>query len=336
MEMTKHTAKPDVLSNGVVTRVVGDTLAYASFENGRFTRAFVPEAVEGFDGEVFKELRIVEGAHIAARFQPRSDIVTHITVLRTKKTPATAFRSVELEAQVPSRRPSARGPRYELLPEAHAKGTTIARRALPKATQSFGKLLDTEILWPGDLLLTRDIKPGRISGAITQVQANGGYELTDSRWTHAAMYLGDGESVVEATFENPVFGGSVRITKLDDYCQGSDILRFRRSNFIVDEKQGWRVCVRALSRLNTNYNLLDAATMWFNVVIMGRGFYGEKMHRSIFPAVVCSTLYADAYNEATRRSLGEVNGTCVPAWLSCSDEFTDLKVVWRAIQVANM
>ena len=45
-------------------------------------------------------------------------------------------------------------------------------------------------------------------------------------------------------------------------------------------------------------------------------------------AVVCSTFYADSYNEAFRSTLGEVNGSCVPAWLSQSNAFVDVATSW--------
>jgi len=161
------------------------------------------------------------------------------------------------------------------------------------------------------------------------VQQKGGYHPDDAMWTHAAMYVGDGASIVEATFDNLREGGDVRLTNLDDYCTGKHVLKFRRSRYVTDTQLGWKVCVRAFSRLKKPYSFAAAARMWFDVAIRGNGFYDQE--RPVSKAVICSTLYADSYNEATRRLLGEVSGVCVPAWLSGSDEFEDVQPEWLSI-----
>ena len=146
------------------------------------------------------------------------------------------------------------------------------------------------------------------------------------------MYVGDGANVVEATFDSVLGGGNVRLTSLDDYSQGSYSLRFRRSKYIADEREGWRICIRAMSRLGKPYDFVQAVLMWFSVVFKGRGFFSGEMQRPTSAAVICSMLYADSYNEATRRSLGEVSGICVPAWLSRSEEFSDIQAEWLEIE----
>jgi hypothetical protein len=219
----------------------------------------------------------------------------------------------------------------ELHPGSAATSKASAARALPQATRRFGKLVNSTVLKPGDLLLSRELNPDRISTHITTVQVEGGYEEIDGRWTHAAMYVGDDSNVVEATFDGLTSGGSVRLTSLDTYCEGAHALRFRRSKFVKDDRDGWRVCIRALSRLKEPYSFVHLVEMWFNVVFRGKGFYSDERYGHAADAIVCSTLYADAYNEALRRSLGEVNGLCVPAWLSASDEFEDLDVPWTRL-----
>jgi hypothetical protein len=143
------------------------------------------------------------------------------------------------------------------------------------------------------------------------------------------MYVGDGASIDEATFDSLREGGDVRLTNLDDYCTGKHVLKFRRSRYVKDAQLGWKVCVRAFSRLKRPYSFAAAARMWFDVAISGIGFYEQE--RPVSKAVICSTLYADSYNEATRRLLGEVSGVCVPAWLSGSDEFEDVQPEWLSI-----
>ena len=219
----------------------------------------------------------------------------------------------------------------ELHPKRAPSEQTLVPRALPHVTRAFGKLVDTTPLAPGDLLLTRELSPDRISKLIAKVQSSGGYGEADARWTHAAMYLGDGMSVVEATFDSVREGGSVRISSLDGYCTGAHSIRVRRSRFVSSERQGWRICVRAMSRLGRPYNFMEALIMWFKVMFQGRGFYDADERQSTSAAVICSMLYADSYNEATRRCLGEINGVCVPAWLSVADEFEDIQAEWLKI-----
>jgi hypothetical protein len=59
------------------------------------------------------------------------------------------------------------------------------------------------------------------------------------------------------------------------------------------------------------------------------GFYDPESRRPTCKAVICSTLYADAYSEAMRRSLGEHGGVCVP--LSVSADFSDITVSWAEL-----
>jgi hypothetical protein len=145
------------------------------------------------------------------------------------------------------------------------------------------------------------------------------------------MYLGYEASAVEATIDSPLSGGNVRITSLDECCDGLNVLRFRRSNFIEHEKEGWRVCIRALSRLGKPYSLTGAFKLWYDVKACGGGFYDSNQAGLLSAAILCSTLYADAFNEATRRTLGEISGICVPAWLSATGDFFDVDVGWLKI-----
>jgi hypothetical protein len=144
------------------------------------------------------------------------------------------------------------------------------------------------------------------------------------------VYLGDGENIVEATFEdfNWGFHGSVRMTSLDDYCHGNYALRFRRSKYVESAENGWRLCIRALSRLRQKYDFIHAAQLWWRVRIKQDTFNVGNNRQTAGEAVICSTLYAEAHNEALRRSLGEVGGACVPAYLSVSGDLDDIDVGW--------
>jgi hypothetical protein len=317
---------------GELVRIVGDSIAYAYVRDHDRTVSFVPAVIDGYRGESFAECGFFVGTLVDIESQPETGVVTRVNkALVSRSSNETVRRNGD--PTLPNRSSQAGGSttQLELHPDRPATGRAAALRAMPAATRAFGKLVNSSALAPGDLMLSRELRPERISQLISTVQERGGYHIDDARWTHAAMYVGDGASLVEATFDSVQAGGDVRLTSLDEYCQGNYAVRFRRSRFISDGQLGWRVCVRALSRLKKEYDFVTAARMWFDVVIRGGGFYDDERKFSLSKAVICSTLYADSYNEATRRVLGEVSGVCVPAWLSVSDEFDDIQPEWLSI-----
>ena len=319
----------------VVERVVGDTLAYAVVLPRNESIAITPESIAGYQGESFAELGLKVEASLLCNLNKGSLVVSKIELadLVLQKQGVRTPTMPQRHQGCPVRSPSGVS-QTELHPDAPAIGTIVAARAMPAETRNFGKLVNTNVLRAGDLVLSRENHPNdNLSKLITKVQSAGGYHSNDARWTHAAMYLGDNASLVEATVDGILSGGDVRITSLDEYCNGDSVLRFRRSRFIKGEREGWKVCVRALSRLKEPYNVFHAAKLWFDTIVNGEGFFETGSNkRATSSAVVCSTLYADSYNEATRRTLGEVNGACVPAWLSVSDEFQDIEVNWLSIR----
>jgi hypothetical protein len=122
-----------------------------------------------------------------------------------------------------------------------------------------------------------------------------------------------------------------KIARLEEYYDGKSLLRFRRSKKVNQERDGWKLCVCALARLKDPYDLFAAVKMWVKVYLFGSGFYNHKRGQSTSDAAVCSTLYADAHNEALGTNLGQRSGVCVPATLSGSDEFVDIDVSWLKI-----
>ena len=342
------------VSQGVVKRLVGNSLGYLWSSDGK-TFSFTPDTIEQYKGESFSALGLkvnapvsfildstgerIESVKLESKTGVKNRSITLATTLpvfasipdQTKSKTKKRSR-VEFRAAITEQDSDQDYTQHELHPEAIALREVIVDRALPLGTRRFGKLVDTSGLQAGDLVLTRDAQDrDRTSKIIAQIQREGGYSLADARWVHAAMYLGDGANVVEATIDHPLTGGDVRITNLDEYSDGSNALRFRRPKYVVKEQDGWRMCIRALSRLGEPYDLLQAVKLWIRVRINQRGFF-EAKKEATSAAVVCSTLYADSYNQALRRSLGESNGICVPAWLSLSKEFDDVKVSWLKIR----
>jgi hypothetical protein len=198
--------------------------------------------------------------------------------------------------------------------------------------RAFGKFFDTSNWRAGDLILVRDVEKDWVGRGIEKSQLKGGYALEDARWSHAALYLGDHLTVCEATFS--IWGGPQGVvqTPLWDYC-GKSAVRVRRPRAVINDQEAWQLAIMALTQLRKDY---DFKYVWHLAWIAwrGTGFWSPGADARLSPsALVCSTLYADAYTRQTRRTLGEQNnGICTPAYLSQSSEFDDIGLAWLPIQ----
>lgn len=214
---------------------------------------------------------------------------------------------------------------------ADAKGGFQPDFLLEPRVRKFGSFPDTSVLLPGDLLLTEDLDPDWIAKSITQSQLEAGFPSEHSRWTHAAMYLGDGERVVESTFGSGQAG--VQISPLGNYV-GGHILRFRRPRDLTDE-QRWLMVVEAASLVSLRYDFGYLITTWWQT---RKGFWQRNKNQraidrpfKISSARVCSTLYADAFTRITGEVVDKRYDAHIPATLSQSDVFTDIALGWVKI-----
>jgi Permuted papain-like amidase enzyme, YaeF/YiiX, C92 family len=313
--------------SGLIERTVGDNLAYVLLSNGR-SLPFTTELLDRSVGRTLSDLQLKEGSQVTIQLGSDEHGIIDLELrppVAGSDIAIVGSDSLRLVPDIP-----AAPPLVELQPQDAAASSYPVARALPPKTRAFGRLLDTTDLWPGDLILTRSARPDYISRIIRDTQVAGGYSDAHARWSHAAIYLGDDLSVVEATFESFV-DGSVRVTPLDEYCQGDHALRIRRPYVVTSERQGWRICLRALRRLGHPYQYLEALRAWWAIRFGKKDFGSEDLQRGISQASLCSTLYADSVAEALRQMLGEVNGWCTPAWLSASLDFRDLNMRWIGI-----
>ena len=182
------------------------------------------------------------------------------------------------------------------------------------------------------MVLTRELTPDGISRKIASVQIQAGYDPDDSQWTHAAVYVGDGWRVCEASFDSILAGGDVRLAPLWNYC-GNHAIRVRRPLAVGTKRDvGWLMVVEALRRLNQKYDFLGILRLAWEIKYGGSGFWlgrGEPVSRA---PLVCSTFYADVHNHVTRRLVGDINGICFPAYLSQCDGFSDVKLEWLRVR----
>jgi hypothetical protein len=135
----------------------------------------------------------------------------------------------------------------------------------------------------------------------------------------------------EATFSYKTGRHGVTITSLSDYC-GKSAVRVRRP-LRVRNHQANLLVFSALRNLLKPYAFRQLLVMGWRAWT-GKGFWSGGPGPRLYPsALVCSTLYADAFTSVTNYVLGERrNGYCTPAFLSLSSEFQDIPLQWLPIE----
>lgn len=210
-----------------------------------------------------------------------------------------------------------------LLPKAPPCGRIQADRELPQEARAFGRILDLSGLEPGDLILTRPVDPNsdRISRSIMEAQERGGFHRRHAQWTHAAVYLGDGEHICEANFKLPDMRDGVVLRSAFHYCDGTYALRARRPRNMTPQ-QRIRIAIGALTSIGKSYNFIQVL-QFAHAAWTGQGFWASTPRGPrISPrALVCSTLYQDAYNFAFLGTTVRMGALCTPAHLSASPDF---------------
>jgi hypothetical protein len=221
----------------------------------------------------------------------------------------------------------------ELLPDGPVEESPWSvHRAIPPALADFARYPNVDEWYPGDLLLIRKINPRGMTQGIIELQREQGY-AADAVWTHAAMYIGDGLRLVEATVDSALPRGDVRLTYLWDYCDGAHAFRVRRPLATIQDRDiGWMMVIEALARLQQKYDVLGIVKLAARIRYFGRKFWIPSEFALMDVPLVCSTLYADVYSRVTRMLLAEANGMCMPAFLSRSNQFQNVtRLYWRKL-----
>lgn len=211
----------------------------------------------------------------------------------------------------------------EVHPDDACTGICSSRLALPMPTRAFGKIVDCSGFRAGDLILTRPAHESIdfTSRKIVEAQSKA-YAPLDAHWTHAAVWIGDGENICEATFGAPGRKQGVIIRSLNEYADGKHAIKVR-SPLRLNAQQRTRIATGAMVNLKQSYDFLFLLRLWWTA-FRGQGLHdmtGARVPISA-NALVCSTLYADALAYGGNISVAG-NGICVPALLSCSPLFDD-------------
>jgi hypothetical protein len=194
---------------------------------------------------------------------------------------------------------------------------------IPPPLRQFGRFPDVSKWLPGDLVLFSTVHPGWISRSIIRGQERGGYALEDARWHHAAVYLGDGISICEATRTR------VKNRLIYPYL-GGYLLRIRRDIALTPDER-WQIAMQSLTRLGSPYSFWNI--FWLTLQSF-RGFWQPSNSPPPFGgrAVICSQLFSDSYSMVTGRLLVKTpSGIVKPADLSFAPQLTDVATTWLRI-----
>lgn len=228
-----------------------------------------------------------------------------------------------------------------LHPDAPVTGRIRVDFELGEGPRTWGRILDLSALEPGDLLLFRPTTPNTdsISQRISQTQLDAGLHIRHAQWTHAAVYLGDGQNICEANFKTPGQKDGVVIRSVFDYCDGTSAVRARRPRG-MNPQQRIRIAIGALTNLHKGYSFNQIVSFAVDASKDGwlsrlKGVFGQQ--RGLRPppqSFVCSTLYQDALTYASRGSSIRLGPLCTPSQLSASGDFenNDPPLSWLAIE----
>jgi hypothetical protein len=223
-----------------------------------------------------------------------------------------------------------------LLPSVAPSGSVRVDRELPTVALQWGRVLDTSALWPGDLILTRPVDPkaDSVSWRIQRAQ-EARLDRRHAQWTHAAVYLGDGENICEANFKVRGFRYGVIVRSIHAYCDGEYAIRARRP-IVPNAQARMGIAVGALVNLNKGYSFLQALQFAY-AAYTGKGLWqaGAPGPRMITHAVVCSTLYQDALAFMEQGSKARIGSMLTPAHLSAASDFEPVDPLLRWLSITE-
>lgn len=201
-----------------------------------------------------------------------------------------------------------------------SKRKVTPRTAIPEHVRANGKWLDFEKWHPGDVILVKSKNPDPISRVIEAVQTTG-YGADHAKWTHVAIYLGDGLMLCEAQIDPPQRIFSVMVSHIWDYFTEHEIL-LRRSKWALDKEKGWAIATAAATRIGMAYDWQFIVKLAAERLVGGKDFLVTDQTRKISAdRYVCSSLYSTAHAWVTRVTITDLtNGLCIPAFLAADQE----------------
>lgn len=206
--------------------------------------------------------------------------------------------------------------------EKQVRGTYQPKSPIPPELREFGKFPNTHQWLPGDVLLFGEATPGFVGKTIRKVQVDCGFAITEARWQHAALYIGN-DYMVEAAFPK------VRFHPIFDDVMNRCILVRRMPDLPLQKRH--EIAVAALTKLGTWYGWPELLQVF---ALRGRMWIKpKKVNRRTFSRI-CSQLVAHSYATATGKVLCVDAGferATTPADLALTRQLDDVPVYWQEI-----
>lgn len=194
---------------------------------------------------------------------------------------------------------------------------------IPAEVRRFGRFPNIDDWLPGDLLLVAAVKPDWIQQEIVKAQERRGYDSVDARWTHAAVYMGDGYLCEAGT-------SRVRYAPVATYV-GDHLIRVRRDSALT-ETERWRLAIQAVVRLGEPYDFRKIFSIYKTSFSTSWTSTMRAQFRQKGRSVICSQLYFDAFSAVTGKLLPLNDLTAVtPAALSLTPGLQDVSLHWQQI-----
>jgi hypothetical protein len=188
-------------------------------------------------------------------------------------------------------------------------------RGIPKTVRSHGRIIDPNLLEPGDLLLVCKKQPVWISRKIQQYQEEM-FSPEHSCWHHAIV-SGGGVEICEA------MSTGVRAREYWDYMDGSYELKVRRlKNATPDQRN--RLAYYAATMVKTRYGFLNL--LGIRDALLGGGNWRRTIFRS--QGIICSQLYFEACMRISFLLVSIPQDRVCPAHLSASAQMEDIPLRW--------
>jgi len=192
---------------------------------------------------------------------------------------------------------------------------------LPNEIAHFGFIPKEEDLEPGDLIMFEPKSRWKLGHHMIKFVQSRCYGEQHSRWTHAAVYLGDWR-VCTATPRRGVHTHEIWEQLL------SHRLRVRRPKLPLNQR--FQIVVNALARKGEKYGLSKLIAFYRELDRLHNVAAHQRIR--VVSAAICSDLYADAFFLASHMVVGQPYNTAfMPADLSASDKLVDVSVRWARL-----
>jgi hypothetical protein len=188
-------------------------------------------------------------------------------------------------------------------------------RGIPAAVRSHGRVIDPDLLQPGDLLLVCKKQPPWISRQIQRYQEKM-FSPEDSCWHHA-LVSGGGFEICEAITTG------VRAREYWDYMDGSYDIKARRLKNSTAEQRSL-LAYYAATMVQTSYGFLNILSI--RDALTGGGDWQRTIFRS--KGVICSQLYFEACMRVGFLLVNIPQDRVCPAHLSASSQMEDIPLRW--------